>query len=282
MGRASGSFNSRSEIVVSGISGGSATDGITVNSSASVDTKGSWVTNAAYKPSFTWNLLNLMMWNAQIDNYVMDVGVDDGSGNVYVICPDLRVPGLRVARSGVIHYLLPLHVPQGKQLAFRCQSAAGGSNGLRILCGGSSNGHYGAQGYSRMVSLYTPAAGSLGITVDPGGTANTKGSWVQMTGSSSDRVVAVMTCIGDGGDIGRAANQNMAVDIGIGAGGSERVLIPDITFSADTNSDQWGPKLGGPYPCDVPSGTRFAMRTQCSVNTASDRLADFGLWGFVP
>lgn len=281
MSRTSNSFNSRHEVVVSAIAGGSSTDGITVNSNASPDTKGSWVTNSAYKPSFTWNLLNLMMWNANVDNFVMDVGIDDGSGNVFVLCPDLRVPGLRVARSGVIHYLLPLHIPQGKQLAFRC-SSAGGGNGLRIVCGGSASAIYGAQSYSRMVSLYTVQTGSLGITVDPGGTANTKGSWVQMTASSSDRVVGLLTCIGDGGDIGRGANQNMAVDIGIGASSSERILIPDITFAADTNSDQWGPKLGGPYPVDVPASTRFAMRTQCSVNTAGDRLADFGLWGFIP
>lgn len=281
MGRAASSFNSRHEVVVSGIVGGSATDGVTVAASASVDTKGTWVTNSAYKPSFTWNMLNLCVWNASAESYLMDIGVDDGSSNVFVIAPDLRVPGLRIARSGAMHFQLPLHVPQGKQLAFRCQSASG-TNGVRIICGGSSNGIYGAQGYSRMVSLYTPAAGSRGITIDPGGTANTKGSWVQMTSSSSDRVVGLMMAVGDAGDIARAAAQNIAIDIGIGASSSERVVVPDITFTADTNSDQWGPRVTGIYPCDIPSGTRFALRSQCSVNTASDRLIDCTLHGFVP
>lgn len=281
MGRASGSFNSRHEVVVSAIVDTSTTDGITVTSSASVDTDGTWQTNSAYKPTFSWNILTLYVWNANVDSFIMDIGVDDGAGNVYVLCPDLRVPGLRIARSGMSVYHLPLHVPQGRQLAFRCASAAG-SNGVRVVCGGSSNGIYGAQGFSRMVALFSPVAGSKGVSVDPGASANTKGAWSQMTASSSDRVVGLMLATGDDGDVARAANQNMALDVGIGAGGSERVLIPNIVFVAETNADQWRPAQTGVYPCDVPAGTRFAVRGACSVSTASDRLIDVSLYGFVP
>lgn len=280
MGRAASSFNARWEQVVANIVTSSATDGVGCTANASANTKGNWATNSAYKPTFSWNLMRVTLWNANAGDYTVDIGIDDGSSNVFVICPDLRIPGRKIARGGMCHYLLPLHVPEGKQLAFRCQSSTG-SNAARVIIAGCSNGIYGAQGYSRMVALYTPAT-SRGVQVDPGASAHNKGAWAQLTSSSSDRVVAVMGAIGHEADTARAANQTAVVDIGIGAGGSERVLLPDIPFVSETNLDQWMPMTAGPFPCDVPSGTRFAARAQCDVATAGDRLLDFALWGFVP
>lgn len=278
MGRASGSHSARHETVVLASGGGA--DGRTCTGNASANTKGTWVTSSAFKPSFTWNMMRVSLLNASAADYTVDIGIDDGSGNVYVICPDLRLPGLRASRTGFCHYLLPLHVEKDKQFAFRCADTTGGLQ-ARVTIGGSSNGLYGAQGYSRMVALYSPSL-SAGVAVDPGGSASTKGSWSQLTASSSDRVVAIMGAIGHNADISRAANQSMLLDIGIGGAGSERVLVPDIHFGADTNQDQWSPITFGPYPCDVPSGTRFAARSACDVTTASDRTCDIALWGFVP
>lgn len=280
MGRASGSFNSRYEQVVQDIVTSSASDGVVCTGDAAANTKGTWVTNAAYKPTFSWNLLKIMAYNRSAADHVFDIGVDDGSGNVYVICPDLRCPGLRTARMGMVQYLLPLHVPKDKQIAFRCAGSTG-SLAIALTIGGHSNGIGGAQGFSRMVSLYTPAS-SRGVAVDPGATAHTKGAWAQLTSSSSDRIVGLMFAVGHNGDIGRAANARGVIDIGIGAAASERVLIADSLVIAETAIDSWYPIIHGPFPCDVPAGTRFAARFQNEINTASDRLCDIAAWGFVP
>lgn len=277
MGRASPGLSSRWETLVLASAGGA--DGRTCTSAGTINTKGTWVTDTTWKPTFTWNLMQVTLLNASAGDYTVDIGIDDGSGNVYVICPDLRCPGLRVARAGMVHYMLPLHVEQGKQLAFRC-AASVVSLQCRVTIGGGAIGMGGSMGFGRMVALYSPSS-SRGVAVDPGGTVDTKGSWAQLTSSSSDRVVAVVGCIGHNNDIARAANQSMLLDIGIGAASSERVLIPDLHFTAETNQDQWLPSTFGPYPCDVPSGTRFAARSACSVNTAGDRTCDIALWGFV-
>lgn len=280
MGRASSSFNSRYEQVVQDVVTSTASDGVVCTSNASANTKGTWVTSTSYKPTFSWNLLKINVYNRSASDHVFDIGIDDGSGNRYVICPDLRVPGLRGARMASVQYLLPLHVPVGKQLAFRCADATGGL-AVCMTIGGYSNGIYGAQGYSRMVSLYTPSS-SRGVDVDPGATAHTKGSWTQLTASSSDRIVGLLFAVGLANDIARAANARGVIDIGIGAGGSERVLFADNLIVSETVGDAWYPILHGPFPCDVPAGTRFAARFQNEVNTASDRLCDIAVWGFVP
>lgn len=276
MGRASTTLSSRSEAFALNTS---ISDGTTCTANGSANTKGSWVTNTGWKPTFTWNMMHISMVNAAAADYTVDIGVNDGSGNYSVICPDLRIAGLHVARSGVCHYLLPLHVEVGRQLGFRCADSTGGSL-ARVNIRGFSTGIGGAAGFGRMVALYTPSS-SRGVAIDPGGTANTKGSWTELTSSSSDRVVALVGCIGHNADIARAANQSMLLDIGVGASSSERVLIPDLHFTEETVGDSWWPITFGPFPCDVPSGTRFAARAQCEVNTASDRTCDLALWGFV-
>lgn len=280
MGRAAGSFNSRYEQVVQDVVTSTASDGVVCTSNASANTKGTWVTDTAYKPTFSWNLLKINVYNRSASDHVFDIGVDDGSGNVYVICPDLRCPGLRTARLATVQYLLPLHVPQGRQLAFRCADATGGL-ALALTIGGFSNGIYGAQGFSRMVALYTPSS-SRGVAVDPGATAHTKGAWAQLTSSSSDRVVGFLFAVGHNNDIARAANGRGVIDIGIGAAASERVLFSNCLIATETTGDSWFPILHGPFPCDVPASTRFAARFQNEINTAGDRTCDIAAWGFVP
>lgn len=279
MGRASTGLAARWEQVVSNIVGGSSTDGATSTASASTNTKGSWATDTSWKPTFNWHLMRVTIWNGNTGDYVVDIGADDGSGNVFVLCPDLRCPGRLAPRSGVITYLIPLHVPAGRQLAL-ATACSTGSRAARVSIAGCSVGIGGAPGFARMVALYTPST-SRGVSIDPGGTAHTKGAWTELTSSSSARVTALMLAVGGAADTSHAAEQQAFVDIGIGASSSERVLLPDLGFAADQTQSQWHPHVYGPHPVDVPAGTRFAARSQCSVNTAGDRVLDLALWGLV-
>lgn len=279
MGRAASTLSARFDRVVANISG-SATDGVNCQSNASANTKGTWVTNAAYKPPVAWNLMHVSLINANAGDFTVDVGVDDGAGNVFILCPDLRCPGLKIAKGGMAHYWLPLQVPAGRQLAFRCQSSTG-NQGCRVSIGGSSIGIGGAQGYARMVSLYTVGT-SRGVAIDPGATAHVKGSWTQLVASTADRIGGLMMAVGHNNDTARTTSANIVLDLGIGAAASERVLLPDVLFAYETNLDQWMPTVAGPFPCDLPAGVRLAARAQSESNVAGDRTLDLALWGFVP
>lgn len=95
---------------------------------------------------------------------------------------------------------------------------------------------------------------SLGTTITPGAT-NTKGSWVQLSAATTYDCVLVdveITTISSGG------LYTMSVDIGIGAGGSERVLIPDIVIPSRSSSQTTISRVL--VPLSIPAGTRIAAR----------------------
>jgi hypothetical protein len=263
-----------------GVTTTAATTGTLVEADAVADTKGDWTD--VLTTTYDWQSFDVVFSNVELADFVVDIGylVDE---DVYqVIAPDLRVAGSVAARNGVTMYRLPLHVPAGKDIVFRCADGTGAGTLYASLYG-----HTEGAGYSRMVALYTPVAGSKGVVVDPGGTANTKGSYAQLVASSSARVVALTAHVGTNGEATRAAPQTAAIDIGIGgtagaAVAAQRVLLSNLLVSADATGVSWQPNVFGPFPVDLAAATRFAARAQCDVNTADERTMDVALWGFVP
>lgn len=111
---------------------------------------------------------------------------------------------------------------------------------------------------------YGSAGGGSGIApgtvVAPSASANTKGSWVQITASTTADICAVLVQIQNFG------SGQFAVDIGIGGAGSEIVIANNILCSLSSNASP------DPFfPCSIPSGTRIAARCQSSA------AADFGV-----
>lgn len=257
------------------------TNGINVTTHATLaDTKGSWVTNAAYVPAFDWEQMVVYLNRGGTADFVFDIAVYDGSANYTIICPDLRLNGIRAGGLLGVAHLLPLRVPAGRQLAFRAASSVANLNPRVWICG-SSVAVGGGRGFSRMVALYTPQT-SRGIDVDAGGTVDTLGAWTQLTASVPERIGAISVALGAAGDNARAAVTAVAVDIGIGSSGNERILVPKLGACAEAVGDVFTPNTFGPWGVDVPAGARISARAQCSVNTAGDRVVDVAAWGFVP
>jgi hypothetical protein len=88
--------------------------------------------------------------------------------------------------------------------------------------------------------------------------------------------------IGGGGDASRAAITRWYIDLAIGAGGSEQIIMSNFLATCGTGVDM--PFITGGFllPFFIPAGTRIAARAQCNVNTAGDRTFDMNLWGFEP
>ncbi len=63
----------------------------------------------------------------------------------------------------------------------------------------------------------------------------------------------------------------MLADVGIGPAGSEQVLLENLHYSHDNSHSTYVPEGMGPYPVDIPAGTRIAMRHQRSdVSNSND------------
>ncbi len=112
-----------------------------------------------------------------------------------------------------------------------------------------------------MPSGYGVNVGSSNLSsgaVTPSATANTKGNWAQLTASTANDACMIVVLVED--DNGGAINYS--IDIGVGAGGSEKILVADLMISTNANSQP----VSNFYmlPVQIPSGTRVAARTQAS------------------
>lgn len=262
------------------VTGSSRGTGLTAGAGA--NTKGSWTalgstTSFAYE-GFTLYLSN--MSEATATDYMVDIGIDDGSGNTFILVPDLHFSALKQANEHNLAINIPVHVPAGALIEARIAAAT-----LSLTCRCHIVGHSanpgGFPGYSRAVALFTPGS-SRGVAVDPGGSANTKGSWAQLTASTPVDVAALFAVIGFNNHVARATTDQHLLDIGIGAGGSEFVLVPNLFYGWSTTWDGPNDVFFQPFAASIPSGTRVAARAQCDGTAAGDRTIDLALYGLVP
>lgn len=243
------------------------------------DTKGSWG-NLGAATSFAYEGFTLYInSNNAAASFMLDIGISDGS-NRFIIVPDLMFSAAKTLEEHNLQIFIPVHVPSGAQLSVRA-AASTATNGCNICLVGHSANPGGFPGYSRAVAMFTPAS-SRGAAVDPGGTANTKGAWSQLVASTAVDVAAIFGVIGYNADVARAAVASSLVDIGIGAAASEFVILPDFSLAWGTSYDGPTDVVINPVPCAIPSGTRIAARSACSLNTAGDRTVDVALYGLVP
>ena len=250
--------------------------GTALTANASANTKGTYV-DIGGATAFDYELLQLFVYQGVVvADFTVDLALSDGA-NRWIIAQDLRYAasfaGLENSK-----WILPLHVPKGSQLSARVQCSTGGS-AVDILLHGFSQGLMGAPGYSRC-EVINAIATSRGVAVDPGGTANTKGTYQQLVASTARDYMALAAFVGNNGDFVHAASQNMLLDIAIGAAAAEVELLKNVALAAAVTQDSWDPRSLGPYPFDIPSGSRLAARSQCSVTTASDRTCDVSVYGF--
>ena len=112
--------------------------------------------------------------------------------------------------------------------------------------------------------------------VEPGGTANTKGSYVEFAASTTfpiRRIILGSTVLSTS-----ITNATWLVDVAVGASGSEQVIVPDIPFAAGANQDQADPAVIA-FDVNIPAGSRIALRSQCSITDVNDRRINFALHG---
>lgn len=258
---------------------GAGSTGTTITASGSTNTKGSYADLGAVT-SFAWECLTVYMAsNSAAADYLVDIAIDDGAGNRFVIVPDLHYPARKEVNEHNFQMRIPVHVPAGAQLSARCQ-ASSASAACEIIVVGHSSNVGGFPGYSRAVALFATPGNSRGVSIDPGASGYpTWGSWVEMIASCPVDVEAIFGVIGHNGDVSRAAGAYCYNDIGIGAGGSEFSIFYAYMFIMSTAWDGPTDVFFQPKACQIAAGTRIAARGRNTVTTAGDRAWDLSLYG---
>lgn len=137
-----------------------------------------------------------------------------------------------------------------------------------------------SQSFAQSVTLGADTGNSGGDSIDPDGSADTKGSYDKITSSLSVGIKALMVCIGSSINNARQfCSWNL--DIAVGPAGSEVVIIPDLYLCVfgGTDNHRVSPPFIGPFPVSIPAGGRVAARAKCNITDSTDRVFDLVLIG---
>lgn len=241
--------------------------------SGAANTKGSY---AELLASATYDAQGFFLWMQKAGHSNNDVLVDVAVGaaaSETIIVNNLVGPN--VGNGECTQYYIPLPIPAGTRLSARCQ-AVGASDVSKIGVTLASGHPLGWSGGS--VTTYgANTTDSGGVSVDPGGTANTKGAYSELTSSTTYDHRALILAIGEQNNFVRSSS-GFRIDLAVGAGGSEQIIIPDILMAQSAGGDNFMPRSFH-FRTHIPAGSRIAVRAQCSITDASDRLFDAILYG---
>jgi len=241
----------------------------TVTASASTHTKGSYSEIVA---SLAEDVDGLYVYlsNESRQNYLVDIAIG-AAGSEVVIAANLGMQKGGTFDSGkrTSQWVLPLAIPAGTRVSARCQTDAG-SGVLSARVFGQGRG---------LLSKLRPCGtadtagadtgSSTGTLIDAGAVANTKGSWVEISsGIARSWRGLILNALDVLGDCGEAV---LKLDIGVGGSGSEVVLLADLPYYKDLESDNVQPEASWPYPVSIPAGTRIAARLESNSGTAKYR-----------
>ena len=247
--------------------------GTGLTASASANVKGAWAQLIAATPIDAHSITVIIAQST--GDQMIDIAIGP-AGQEHIIVPNLMT-GSITNQSGRAVYYLPIQIPKNSRLAGRNQSTTGGVTAT-VLVMLFSHGPGAPPPMHQLTDYGTNTADSGGTGIDPGTSLNTKNAWSQLVAATARPIRALM--IG----IGNQANTAMTTatwlcDVGIGPGGQEYVIIPDILLSANTTGDAIQPWTLGPFPVSIPPGSRIAAHAQCSISTAADRLFDIAVYG---
>lgn len=237
--------------------------------SGSSNTKGSWTELIAATP-FAAGFAIVQIQAGSTAGYLVDIGIG-GSGSEQIIIADLQL----TQRNAICKsYEFPVFIPAGTRIAARAQDDTG--LGVVVPVKITLLGSALPCSTVGMVSSYGATASSKGTNVDPGAVAHTKSSWVEIAAATNRQhnwmVLSVVA-----GDNSVAASGFWLLDIGIGAGGSEQVLVSDLVIGMDSAQD-WETFILT-LPLSVPVGSRLSVRAQALRTTDGDRDLYVKLYG---
>lgn len=212
--------------------------------------------------------------NSTFARHLVDIAIGAASSE-QVILPDYYFA--ENGAGGYRQLFLPYAIPAGTRISARGQnSLAAGTNTMRIVVHGiAPNPRFPSPMSGRVYAYGVTAANTNVVQLDPGGTANTKGAWFELTASTSvdhSWLIFAASNTASGTTLQTlTATTNWLTDIGIGPS-SEQVIVPNVPVSILSTRYPYTGLLW--YPVNIPAGSRLVARCQCGINTAGERLFD--------
>ena len=235
-----------------------------VTASASTNTKGAWREMTA-SSGFDYQMIRVNLHNVKVpgERHLVDIGIG-AAGSEQVVAENLFWD--RYDDISEVALNMPLVIPAGTRVAARTQSDVASST-IRVYGHGFAGPWPAAVGFPLISALGAETADTTGILVDPGATANTKGAWAELVASTSRDIFSLGILLGQNSDAALTAGLWL-IDIGIGGSGVEEVILPDLHATSDPNNDVLTEVSLGPFPVQIPSGSRISARAICSLENS--------------
>lgn len=238
-----------------------------LTAAGSAHTKGAYVEFTS-SLAFTCNSIRVIGTKGSTSGQNLLIDVATGAGGAEVVrIPNLLGETMNSTENNCPHqFELPLEVAAGTRVAARLQASAASiflSVALIFVAAGDT------PGVQTFTTYGANTGGSNGTSMDPGAVVDTKGSYAQIT-SSTSAVHQVLTIsflrVGAG-----TVSMRWAIDIATGAGGAEVVMIPDFRSSYPSYSATYIGLWPNAFTflVYVPAGTRIAARCATNINAAA-------------
>jgi hypothetical protein len=243
--------------------------------SGDTDTFGSWSERIASTVSQVDAILVTVDLNDSTHNEIAVNVAVGAAGFEEIVIHSLNVQIKANMPGG--YFWCPVRVPVGTRLSVQ---AATDGNATDV---GVALYTYSSSFPSRLGKAGTIAYGmnateiSEGTTIDPGGTINTKGSYAELESSTSDAISDFIICIGTADNVGHS-NCSWLIDVAIGGAGSEEIILADLRIRQHSQEPT---KPNVRILESIPAGTRIAVRSQCNIIDATDRLLTISLNGVI-
>lgn len=252
----------------------SASEGTNVTPNATANTKGSWTEIVASTPQQAdgiWVIAGFV----GIADYLLSIAVG-ASGSEQTIIDNLYLNGASGGNGETNAYFFPIHIPAGTRIAAQSQASAASMSSVRLEIILLTYDFLQTAPLSRVTTYGAAPADSGGVSVDPGGTAHTKGAYSEIVASAAAPLRRLLVLFGNQANAARTTCKWL-VDIAIGAGGSETIVVADL-FVHGSGFELLFPQAVS-FPVSIPAGSRLAVRAQCNITDATDRLFDVILYG---
>lgn len=231
---------------------------------SSANTKGSYTQLIASTARATEGMI-LQIRGFNTERFLIDIAIGAAASEIVVV-PNLACAV--VSNSCNLAYI-PLAIASGVRVAARVQSnALSNQIQLQLFL------IHGLPGLHRATTYGADTANSRGTLATASASLNTKGNYAELTASTTNPIKILYVCSSPG----TTTAGSVLCDIAVGAAGSERVIISNLYIrhaTANRTNDIGG--AVGPFPVDIPAGTRLSACIQSNVASVESGVSILGL-----
>ena len=240
----------------------------------SANVKGSYVELTSSLPQdITGFSIFIMASTAGVEGaFLLDVAVG-AAASEEVIVSNLQFGSLENSDNFAVNIFMPIRIANGERVSTRCQSSNAGGVALRVSIVYHTN-NYGmySQSYSRALGAVNLSTSEPFGKLDPGGAANTKGVWTDISGALSRDYNAVMFYSSSTNDDITRASCTWLIDVAISADSIFGTIVENMYSGGHANHDGFGSYSPLLIPISLASGTSLYGRAQCSITDADSRI----------